>query len=301
MSTTTDRRRRNEMYAEAIAGSVAGSLAAFVSCPLDTIKSQLQVQSFPSSDGQIKHKSPFGLIKMTFKNEGIRGFYRGLSPSLLALVPNWAAYFFTYGEFKTILTRDGLMKDGPILHVLSAMGAGLVTDVITNPFWVVKTRLQTQMMHPHITQYKNTLDAFQTMIRQEGFLSLYKGLIPSFIGVIHVCIQFPLYEKLKKIATERANKEKHELSAIEIVCASSLSKMIASTIAYPHEVVRSRLQYQRHGEYSGVVDACKKIWKIEGVRGFYGGLGTNLLRTIPVCAVTFTSYEFMQRYVLKII
>lgn len=288
--------KRRQMYADAISGSVAGSLAAFVSCPMDTIKNRLQMGSLVQGKNALRN--PLTIIRKVMEKEGFHGFYRGLSPTLLALIPNWASYFFSYGWIKNHLSEQGV-QDGPLQHVLAAMGAGLVTDVITNPFWVVKTRLQTQSMQPQLFRYKNTTDAFRRMIREEGFLSLYKGLLPSCIGVVHVCIQFPLYEKLKKVAAERSGKSKHELTAGEIVAASSISKMIASTIAYPHEVLRSRLQFQRQEVYRGLIDGVRKIWASEGLKGFYGGLGTNLLRTIPVCAVTFTTYEVVSRELHK--
>jgi solute carrier family 25 folate transporter 32 len=45
--------------------------------------------------------------------------------------------------------------------------------------------------------YKNTLHAFKTIYSTEGFRGFYKGLGPSLMGVSHVAVQFPLYEKLK--------------------------------------------------------------------------------------------------------
>lgn len=45
--------------------------------------------------------------------------------------------------------------------------------------------------------YKNTFDAFKTIYSTEGFRGFYKGLGPSLMGVSHVAVQFPLYEKLK--------------------------------------------------------------------------------------------------------
>lgn len=68
--------------------------------------------------------------------------------------------------------------------------------------------------------------------KHEGIRGFYKGLAPSLIGVSHVAIQFPLYERLKSLLTE-ANAQS---STANILLASAVSKMVASTTTYPHEV-----------------------------------------------------------------
>lgn len=75
-------------------------------------------------------------------------------------------------------------------------------------------------------------EAFHKIARSEGIKGFYKGLGPSLIGVSHVAIQFPLYEKLKKVLNE-ANMQS---DMANILLASAISKMVASTATYPHEV-----------------------------------------------------------------
>lgn len=49
----------------------------------------------------------------------------------------------------------------------------------------------------------------------------------------------------------------------------------------------------------GIVDATRRIFAEEGWQGFYRGMGTNLLRVTPACAITFTTYEMLVRFFEK--
>jgi hypothetical protein len=124
------------------------------------------------------------------------------------------------------------------------------------------------------------------------------------MGVAHVAIQFPLYEASKhwlekqnfrnRPNPKEAGKER-QLSAMELVLASAFSKMVASTATYPHEVIRSHMHVTGSGPFAGIGMICRQILHDDGIRGFYKGCITNLVRTTPAAALTFTSFELITR------
>lgn len=283
------------------AGAAAGVLAATFVCPLDVIKTRFQVHGLPNIG---KGSLIVGSLKQIVHKDGLRGMYRGLSPTVLALLPNWAVYFTIYAQLKNFLGSDDESRQLSVgANMLAASGAGAATTIATNPLWVVKTRLQTQGMKSGVLPYRNTVSALRRIAYEEGIRGLYSGLVPALAGVSHVAIQFPTYEKIKSYLAGKDNTTTDKLSARNVAVASSVSKIFASSLTYPHEVVRSRLQEQGfHSEkrYSGVADCVKKVFQQDGIAGFYRGCATNLLRTTPAAVITFTSFEMIHRFLVNL-
>ena len=107
-------RRVPEGYVVPIAGGIAGAVSGFVSCPLDVIKTKLQAQGgFRASKNGVKittatYHGVTGTAATIWKEDGLRGMYRGLGPMLLGYVPTWAVYLTVYNKTQAFFrTKTG--------------------------------------------------------------------------------------------------------------------------------------------------------------------------------------------------
>ncbi|KAI8370084.1 mitochondrial carrier domain-containing protein [Choanephora cucurbitarum] len=232
--------------------------------------------------------------------EGIQGYFKGLGPNLVGVIPARAINFYTYGNGKRILTELNQNKETSFVHLASAAIAGIVTATVTNPIWVVKTRLQLQGKH---RLHKSSLDCTKHIFKKEGAKGLFKGMGASYLGVIESAIQWVIYEDLKRKWAHPPNQSENRLTvggkSVQAwagnIGAAATAKLVAACIAYPHEVIRTRLRepVPANGvpKYKGLWQSFKIILKEEGAIVLYGGMSAHLMRVVPNAAIMFFCYE----------
>lgn len=176
----------------------------------------------------------------------------------------------------------------------------MLTQVLTNPIWVLKTRI--------LSSDKGTAGAYPGMLtgaarlfRAEGLRGFYRGLGISLLGVSHGAVQFAVYEPAKRVyfaQRKRVGRDREKMTTESTIGISSLAKLVAGIVTYPQQVLRSRLQtYDADARFGrGVVNVVRRVWREEGVRGFYRGIATGVVRVMPATWVTFLVYENVKFY-----
>lgn len=179
-------------------------------------------------------------------------------------------------------SKKGL-GDGTV-GMLSWLGiaavAGSINVLLTNPIWVLVTRMQTHtqakrkileskrelllkemsranslevaILKDRLVKLESekprpygTLQAIQEVYHESGIRGFWKGLIPTLIMVCNPSIQFMIYETLaKRLQSKRSGKQlpKRHLTAMEVFLLGALAKLGATLVTYPLLVVKSRLQ-----------------------------------------------------------
>lgn len=94
--------------------------------------------------------------------------------------------------------------------------------------------------------------------------------------------------------------DKSELMMGERFLAGSLAGITSQTIIYPMEVLKTRLTVRKTGEYNGVMDCVRGLYKANGVRAFYRGYVPNALGIIPYAGIDLCIYETLKKlYITK--
>ncbi|KAI9321825.1 mitochondrial carrier domain-containing protein [Dichotomocladium elegans] len=294
---------------------VGGLAGAVCTSPLDVVKTRLQSTFYQQQQQSLSrhtrhtfllgHFVETGRLLVNIKRvEGIRGYFKGLGPNLVGVIPARSINFYTYGNGKKIYAEMNNGKETPAVHLISAATAGIVTATATNPIWVVKTRLQLQGSGSSSRQYTSSLDCTLQILREEGIRGLYKGMSASYLGVAEGTIQWVTYEHLKRkwvAPTNNASSSSSRFGGKNLegwlgnIGAAAVAKLVAACITYPHEVIRTRLRQpaDRNGfrKYTGLWQSLRLIIKEEGVASLYGGMTAHLMRVVPNAAIMFFCYE----------
>jgi len=302
------------MFINWFAGLAGGLCSISLFSPFDLARTRHIVLSTTKSHGIVKYNGLLQTLSRIYIDEGFRGLYKGYVATALTVPIFHSLYFSIFYRTKKNLDTNLIPENRTVLRdMIASLYAGFVANTVTNPLWVVRTRIQSQFLHRDDTsRYTGVIQGLRKICNEEGVKSLSKGLLASYMGLAHCVILFPLYEHLKM---QLANR-KGELSTADVLIASNISKIVAMTLTYPHIVVRARLQDSRSPRMSftaksnskntlimksehTITSVLSNIYKAEGVRGLFNGFRIDMIRCLPANSVTFLVFEYAKNRLEK--
>ncbi|KAM9968010.1 hypothetical protein ACTFIW_002441 [Dictyostelium discoideum] len=154
-----------------VSGAITGWIVSFVACPIETVKSKLQVQY----TGVKLYNGPIDCIKKI----GIRGLYKALIPTGFQRNSLYA-YFGCYELAQRYLRReDGSMTLGRSFIAGGIAGTGFW---LTNfPFDVIRSRIMTMPYNESPPRYKGMIDCAKHIYRVDGLKGFWKGFSPCLL------------------------------------------------------------------------------------------------------------------------
>ncbi|KAI8363257.1 mitochondrial carrier domain-containing protein [Mortierella sp. GBAus27b] len=194
-----------------LAGGIAGLVSQFSIYPLETIKTRMM--SSTGRSHQAPSSSSSAPVTKIWQKTGLRGFYRGLGPSLVGIFPYAAIDLSVFETLKFGYMRwkagvhegdegsEEKALERPSVFVLLACGtiSGSVGATSVYPLSLVRTRMQAQGTPHHPQTYTSTLDVFRKTYEKEGVRGFYKGMVPTLTKVVPaVSISYVVYEYSKR-------------------------------------------------------------------------------------------------------
>lgn len=145
-------------------------------------------------------------------------------------------------------------------------------------------------------------DAILTISREEGIVALYSGIKPAILRqAVYGTIKFGTYYTLKKMAVENGyliNSEGEEYVWGNIMCAV-LAGAVSSAIANPTDVLKVRMQVKgKTVEKKSLALCFSEIYKQEGIRGLWRGVGPTANRAATIAAVELPVYDFCKMHLM---
>lgn len=163
--------------------------------------------------------------------------------------------------------------------LFSSASVGVATAALTNPLWLVKTR---------VLASGNTTRSIVKDIRlnEKVIPVLWRGFTPGLFGVAQSALQFMTYEKFKMLMGS-------DLNTFDYIALSGSSKALAALLTYPYQVIRARMQTTKvtYGTTISARSVVSNLVRNEGFFALYRGLSTNLARVIPASCITFVVWE----------
>lgn len=157
--------------------------------------------------------------------------------------------------------------------------AGSATVLLTNPIWVVNTRMtarqnNTEELLPGSKPAKkpSTLATVVRLFREEGPTALFAGVLPALVLVINPILQYTIFEQLRN-----ALEKRRRVLPRDIFLLGALGKLAATSITYPYITVKSRMHVANsESPKDNMIESLRRIVREEGWRGLYKGSFTPL-------------------------
>uniref|UniRef100_A0A0K0E2A0 Mitochondrial dicarboxylate carrier n=1 Tax=Strongyloides stercoralis TaxID=6248 RepID=A0A0K0E2A0_STRER len=277
MVSEADKKRVSRWYF----GGLASAGAACCTHPLDLMKVHLQTQ-------QTGKVTLFQISKKIYGSDGFRGFYNGISASLLRQLTYSTTRFGIYETIKKAVD-DG----GPIpfyKKVAMAAGSGAVGGFVGTPGDLVNVRMQNDVKLPldQRRNYKHALDGVFRIIREEGFTRLFNGATMATGRALLMTVgQLAFYDQFKQIMLESGyfndNPGTHFLS-------SFAAASVATVFTQPMDVMKTRMMNAKPGQFKNIADCFLYTAKL-GPTGFFKGFIPAWVRLAPHTVLTFIFLE----------
>ena len=291
------------MSADFFAGYLSGAAGIVVGNPLDILKVRLQAGSTAAAaDGSNSiARTPTGYLRGAAAP--ILGY--GVLNSLLYMSYNRSLKLLEPSIFDpTKLAGVDLSK----IWLAGAIG-GLASWAVSAPSELVKCRVQLG-----VDGQQSSWKAFRSVVARDGIQGLYLGgVVTSLRDSIGYGFYFWSYELSKRLLLSRQADPFLAPTTMEVLLSGGVAGVVTWMSIYPLDAIKTRVQTQTHAELPsesrpllkaanesrGAFQIARNMYRTEGLKAFYSGIGVCSLRAFIVNAVQWYTYETIMSLLRK--
>lgn len=273
-------------------GGLTGFIEAIVCYPTEFVKTQLQLQSKTNPE----YTGMLDCAKKTVKAHGPMGLYAGALPLILGSSGKQAARWTGYETaLKQVQDENGKCS---VPRRMFAGACGGVSEAVlaVTPIETLKTRV-TDDMRRGTGKYSGSFDALVKIVKVEGPLGLYMGLVPTIAKqATNQAVRFPVQFYCKQWMT--GGDKTLETNPIYNGAAGAIAGAVSVIATMPQDTIKTRMQGEEAKKlYTGTVDCAMKILKNDGPMFFYSGTWPRMIRVSLDVAITFAIFPILGKYI----
>ncbi|PWN28841.1 putative ADP, ATP carrier protein [Jaminaea rosea] len=285
-------------------GGVSAAVSKTAAAPIERIKLLVQNQDEMIKQGRLAspYKGIGDCFVRTYQAEGLASLWRGNTANVIRYFPTQALNFAFKDFFKSLFK---VPKSDPYVKQLGANLASGGAAGASSLFFVysldyARTRLandaKSSAKGGGERQFNGLVDVYRKTIASDGIAGLYRGFVPSVVGIIvYRGLYFGMYDSLKPVLLT-GNLQGNFLASFLLGWGVTTGAGLAS---YPLDTIRRRMMMTSGTttHYKGIMDAGRQIVAAEGIKSLFKGAGANILRGIAGAGVL-SGYDKLQEVFL---
>lgn len=184
-------------------GAISAACATVFTYPMDLLRTRFAAQTEPKYYKTIRQA-----LSAIYTSHGLRGFYAGLRPTLIEIVPYIALHFTWYEGLKGILlARTGAEALRPEESLIAGAVSGTSSKLLTLPLDNAKKLMQVEGQFPAAqnssSTYRGVMQVLTRLWQRDGFKGWFRGTVPSLMKAApNSGITFTVYEMAKAYAVK---------------------------------------------------------------------------------------------------
>jgi hypothetical protein len=262
--------------------SIAASIAALTTHPLDTVKVKIQIE------GNSK-LSTVSVCRNVLTNEGVYGFFNGVEAALLRSLTYGSLRYAFYNPIKSLLNQNSTDPKALTTKILSGSLSGCIASAICNPTDLIKVRMQAPNRSK---EYYTIFSSIKTIYNENGIIGFWRGVGPtSTRATIVAASELGTYDHFKESLLHSGYFQDNMITHF---IASISAGFISAVVSNPFDFAKSRIMNQKTLQYKNTIHCMIKSVHEEGFMVLWSGFWSTFARLGPNIVITFMVLEQLQ-------